>query len=109
LLYCPSCKQLWAAEQVVGEVAYNLPMRKWADVVYKHFRTLEMNADVVVKFTYDDIRAATLMEQTKQLKGDKLTPVRENRPTGIYRLSSILKDVNAGANLLNRFYAFLTV
>lgn len=109
LLYCHSCKQLWAAEQVVGEIAYCLPMRKWAEVIYKHFRMLEMNADVVIKFTYDDIRAATLMEQAKQLKGDKLIPLRQNRPTGIYRLSAILKDVNAGADLLKRFYAFITV
>jgi hypothetical protein len=109
LLYCHSCRQLWAAEQVVGEIAYNLPMRKWAEVIYKHFRALEMNADIVVKFTYDDIRAATLMEQAKEMRGDKLTPLRQNRPTGIYRLSSILKDVNAGADLLKRFYAFITV
>lgn len=109
LIYCGSCKQLWAAEQTTGEIGYNLPMRKWAEVIYKHFRTLEMNADIVVKFTYDDIRAATLMEQAKQMRGDKLTPVRQNRPTGIYRLSSILKDVNAGADLLKRFYAFITV
>lgn len=109
LLYCHACKQLWAAEQVVGEIAYKLPMRKWADVIYKHFRMLEMNADIVVKFTYDDIRAAALMEQVKELRGDKLTPVRQNRPTGIYRLSSILRDVNAGADLLKRFYAFITV
>lgn len=109
LIYCGACRQLWAAEQVVGEIAYRLPMRKWAEVVYKHFRTLEMNADVVVKFTYDDLRAATLMEQARELRGDKLTPVRQNRPTGIYRLPAILKDVNAGADLLKRFYAFLTV
>jgi hypothetical protein len=109
LIYCGACRQLWAAEQVVGEIAYRLPMRKWAEVVYKHFHTLEMNADVVVKFTYDDLRAATLMEQARELRGDKLTPVRQNRPTGIYRLPAILKDVNAGADLLKRFYAFLTV
>lgn len=108
-LYCGSCKQLWAAEQVVGEIVYCLPMRKWAEVVYRHFRTLEMNADIVVKFTYDDLRAAALMEQARELRGDKLTPVRQNRPTGIYRLSAILKDVNAGADLLKRIYAFLTV
>ena len=109
LIYCGSCKQLWAAEQVVGEIAYRLPMRKWADVVYKHFRALDMNSDIVVKFTYDDIRAAALMEQTRELRGDKLTPVRQNRPTGIYKFSSILRDVNAGADLLKRIYAFLTV
>lgn len=109
LIYCGACRQLWTAEQVVGEIAYRLPMRKWAEVVYKHFRTLEMNADIVVKFTYDDLRAATLMEQSRELRGDKLTPVRQNRPTGIYRLPAILKDVNAGADLLSRFYAFLTV
>lgn len=109
LIYCQKCKQLWKAEEVVGEIAYNLPMRKWAEVVYTHFRSLGMNADVVVKFTYDDIRAATLMEQTKELRGDKLNPVRANRPKGIYKFSAILKDVNAGADLLKRFHAFLTV
>lgn len=109
LIYCGNCQQLWTAEQVVGEILCHLPMRKWAEVVYKHFRVLEMNADVVVKFAYDDLRAAALMEQARELRGDKLTPVRQNRPMGIYRLSSILKDVNAGADLLKRFYAFLTV
>lgn len=109
LLYCHACKQLWAAEQVVGEIVYNLPMRKWAEVIYTHFHKLEMNADIVVKFTYDDIRAAALMEQTRELRGDKLDPVRQRRPTGIYRLSSIIKDVGVGADLLKRFYAFITV
>lgn len=109
LIYCGACQQLWAAEQVIGEIAYRLPMRTWAEVLYKHFRTLGMNADIVVKFAYDDLRAAALMEQARELRGDKLTPVRENRPTGAYRLQAILKDVNAGADLLKRFYAFLTV
>lgn len=109
LFYCHGCKQLWAAEQVVGEIVYNLPMRKWAEVIYTHFHKLGMNADIVVKFTYDDIRAATLMEQSREYRGDKLNPVRQRRPTGIYRLGSIIKDVGAGADLLKRFYAFITV
>jgi hypothetical protein len=108
-LPCTSCGQLWKAEEVLGEVICNLPMQKWAEVILHQYKRLGMNADIYIKFAKDDFRAAAMMEQQRQLRGEKLDPVRNNRPKGIYPLRNIIKDTTAGADLLKRFYAFLTV
>lgn len=64
-LLCPGCKTVWQGPQVIGEIAYNLPLRKWAEVLLKHFVRFDHNADLYVKFSKHDIRAAALVEQQR--------------------------------------------
>ena len=107
-LLCPECKTVWQGPQVIGEIGYNLPLRKWAEVLLKHFVRFGHNADFYVKFSKHDIRAAALMEQQRQMHGDKLNITRTDRPRLVYPLRNLLRDCSAGADLLGRIYAFLT-
>jgi hypothetical protein len=108
-LFCPKCKTLWADPEVYGEVVFNLPMQKWAEVMTKYYVRLECNADVVLKFSREDIRTKALLEQAKQRGGELLEKARAGRlrATAIYPLKNIIKDTGAGADLARQFYKFL--
>lgn len=106
---CPSCGTIWQHEQVIGELLLNLPMRKWADVLYKYFRLFEQHCDIYLKYAPEDIRSRT-KEQSERATWDGtkvLARARAKRAKAIYTLHNIIKDVNAGADVLSRFYAFL--
>lgn len=108
-IVCPSCGSLWKHEQVIGELLFNLPMRKWADVIYTYYRLCDYNADIYLKYAKDDIRTVSL-EQSKKAtwKGTQaLERTRTRRARQIYPLRNIIKDTSAGSDLLSRFYAFL--
>lgn len=109
LVVCPTCQNLWRANQLIGEVFYRLPIQKWADVVLYWFVKLDHDADVRVKYNYRDIRDAAQKEQEKNMRGDLLNVVRskDSRIPRLYPLRNILKDVSNGADLHGRFLAFL--
>ncbi len=108
-IVCPSCGNVWRHDQVVGEFLFNLPMRKWADVLYKYYRLCEYNADIYLKYARDDIRStAKAQAERATWKGTQLLEnTREKRGRAVYPLRNIIKDTSAGADLLSRFYAFL--
>lgn len=109
-IVCPACGVIWKHEAVIGEIFFKLPMRKWAEVVYRYFRLCEHNADIYLKYAPDDIRSVAL-EQAKRATwqgSKKLDKARRVRAQHIYPLRNIIKDTGAGADLLGRFYAFLT-
>lgn len=107
-LVCPKCKKVWNGDQVYGEIMYNLPAQKWAEVLLKHYSALDHNADIYLKYPKHDLRVADTMEHAKQMMGEQLAKVRTQRQQYIYPLARIIKDVQSGADLLTRFHAFLT-
>jgi hypothetical protein len=106
-LVCPDCQTVWKGEQVIGEIFYKLDNRKWAEVLLRHYVHLGHNADIYCKYPLEDLRIASEAEQNKQLFGEKLTKARR-RKTYIYPLKNLIQDTAAGADLLERFHAFLT-
>jgi hypothetical protein len=68
-----------------------------------------MNADLRIKYFYDDIRAASAAEQEKELRGELLEKARAapRRISRVYLLNDLIKDVNAGASMYTRILAFL--
>ncbi len=108
-IICPACGSLWKHEDVIGELMFNLPMRKWAEVLYQYYRLFEYNADIYLKYAKDDIRTVSLAQKDKATwKGSQqLDAVREKRARQVYPLRNIIKDTSAGADLLSRLYAFL--
>lgn len=108
-IVCPTCGTVWKHEEVIGELFFNLPMRKWADVLYKYYRLCEYDADIYLKHATDDIRSISLAQSEKATwKGTQvLERTRARRARHIYPLRNIIKDTSAGADLLSRFYAFL--
>lgn len=109
-IVCPGCGVVWKHEEVIGELFFNLPMRKWAEVIYTFYRLCEYNADIYLKHAKDDIRSVSMAQVEKATwKGSQvLANTRERRARHIYPLRNIIKDTSAGADLLSRFYAFLT-
>lgn len=107
---CPACGTIWKHEQVIGELMFNLPMRKWAEVLYKYYRLCDYNCDIYLKHAPTDIRSVSLAQVERATwKGSQLLEgTRKKRARVVYPLSNILHDTQAGADLLGRFYAFLT-
>lgn len=106
---CPACGSSWTSESTIGEYMFNLPMRKWAEVLHRYFRNFECNSDIYLKYAPLDIRSVTRAqaEKTTWAGSKKLANTRDKRAKMIYPLSNIIKDINAGADLEKRFYAFL--
>lgn len=107
-LYCNKCRTMWKGEEVIGEHMAVLTMKKWAEVFLYYYVRLEHDADLVIKYSPDDIRTVTMLEQAKSMGGEALEKVRGKRARGVYPLNRIIKDTSAGADLLGRFHAFLT-
>lgn len=108
VLFCPKCGTTWKGDDVIGEHIARLTMRQWAEVLHTYFVRLEMNADVYVKHSKDDIRTVAMLEQAKDKGGEVLNKTRSKRALVIYPLKNIIKDTSAGASLLTRFQALLT-
>lgn len=109
-IVCPTCGNLWKSEVCVGELFFKLTMRGWADVIHRYFRLFDCDCDIYLKHARDDIRSIALAQSKRQTwKGSQqLDKARNERARYIYPLHNIVQDTNAGADLLARFYAFLT-
>jgi hypothetical protein len=106
-LICPKCQLVWDGEEVYGQVMARLGAKKWAQLVLKYYLRLDLNADIVIKYHPEDIRNAAAREQESQMMGDALRDVRRKRSRRIYPLKNIIKDTSAGAELEERFEAFI--
>jgi hypothetical protein len=106
-LVCPACKQAWKSEQVIGEVFGRHTMKQWAELLYRYFVRLDNNCDIYLKHAPHDIRSLAAAEQAQQKGGELLAKARK-RALHIYPLKNIIRDTSVGADVLGRFYAFLT-
>lgn len=109
VVMCPKCLLLWKDVELIGQIYYKLPIQKWAEVMYRWFIRLNMNADIRKKYNYEDIRVAAAREQQKEMRGDLLERARstERRVPATYPLANIIRDVNAGADMTKRILSFL--
>lgn len=109
VVVCSKCLMAWKRSQLIGQTFYRLPIERWAEVLHRWYIRLNLDADIRVKYHYDDIRRATEKEQAKELRGDVLNRVRSStrRTPRVYPLEYIVKDVNAGADLQKRLLSFL--
>lgn len=108
-IVCPHCGTTWKPEAVIGELLFNLPMRKWAEVIHTYFMLFESHCDIYLKYAPDDIRSKTREQVGKSTwrNTQLLAKAREKRGKANYPLRNIVKDLNAGASLEQRLYAFL--
>lgn len=111
-IVCPGCGKVWQLEQLIGEKIYVLTPQNWAAALIKLFVACGHDADIVLKYSPDDIRSITTKETERQRGGELLTKTRnwrKKRGTAIYRLANIIKDTSNGADLQKRFFTFITV
>lgn len=106
---CHTCFMAWKPDQLIGQTFYRLPIEKWAEVLYRWYQRLRLDADIRVKYHYDDIRVVSEQEQERELRGEKLNRARSaaRRPPKVYPLEYIASDLSAGADLQKRILAFL--
>lgn len=104
---CPACQTMWAENDLVGELLFNLTPKDWALAVLKMFARLEHNADIYLKYHRDDIRYQASLELARHSGGELLSKARKSRGLHIYPLKNIIKDTGAGAQLYERFLAFI--
>jgi hypothetical protein len=105
ILVCPRCHSVWDGKQVIGQYLARLPIQKWAEVICKYYRQLDMNCDVVVKYHKNDIRAAMRARHIQDSLGVLRAPAK--RLKRIYTLGNLLRDTSAGSALYDRILAFL--
>lgn len=108
-LVCPSCQTRWQPKEVIDTIFGRHTMQVWAELLELYLRRLNHNADLWVKYSSDDLRAATLLEQQRQLKGDKLDLTRTRRLKVVYPAQRLVRDVANGSSVLSRIHAFLKV
>jgi hypothetical protein len=106
-LVCSSCGTRWKGEEGIGELAYNLPMQKWAQVLYSQYLLFGQDADIVLKHADTDIRSIAAQQESFH-RGEKMDKARAKRAIHIYPLRNIIVDTSNGADLLGRIYKFLT-
>jgi hypothetical protein len=105
---CRSCEMMWNENDLVGELLFKLVPRDWATVIHKLFVKLDHNADIYLKYHQTDIRYKAAMEVAKKRGGEEIAKARKNRGLHIYPLKNIIRDTGAGAQLYDRFFAFIT-
>lgn len=104
---CRACDQMWNVEQLTGELYFFLTPPKWAAVIHRMFVKLEHNADIYCKYHPTDIRLQTAMEMARARGGEEVDKARRRRGLHIYPLKNIIKDTGNGAQLYDRFLAFI--
>lgn len=104
---CPSCQIMWAEDDLVGELFFNLVAKDWASAVLKMFARLDHSADIYLKYHRKDIRVQASIEMSKHAGGELLAEARKSRGLHIYPLKNIIKDTGAGAQLYDRILAFI--
>jgi hypothetical protein len=104
---CRKCTMTWPETKLVGELFFVLTSQNWAKVLERWFLLVGSKADIYLKYHRDDIRTQAALEQERQKGGDLLNKARNNRGMHIYPLHNIIRDTSNGANLQDRFLAFV--
>ena len=106
-MLCPKCNTICLAGDLWGERLLRLYSAGWAKAILENFRYLEQNADVSIVLHYSELQKSTKLEIDKQADGDVVREARRVRRKAIYPLRNIISDTANGAELYNRFLAFI--
>jgi hypothetical protein len=106
-LVCPGCQTRWEAEDVIGEVYYNVPIETWGLILLHHFAILGHNADIILKHPRRELQEAAAARGTTHGDSTDLAKVRTGRIVCAYPLRNIIADTSNGSDILSRFMAFL--
>lgn len=104
---CPKCRKVFLATELWGERCLNLVPTDWAKAVLLNFGYLGNNADVSLTFHHKELQSRTFSDLSKNAGGDILNESRRWREKAVYPLRNIIKDTSNGADLYDRFLAFI--
>ena len=107
LSYCNKCAKIWRSEQTVGERFFKLTEQDWAYAILKMFRRLNLDADIYLKYSREDIRYKAAMEMARNRGGEEIAKAHRLRGLFIYPLRNLITDTKNGAELYGRIRAFI--
>jgi hypothetical protein len=99
---CPKCERAVSAERCSRFLTGRKTTKTIAAALAKFWHQLEGNADIYLKFDRTDIRYVAIEKSIGSKKA------RELKGLSIYPLKNIIADTAHGADLVQKFYAFLT-
>lgn len=104
VLYCTNCKKYINRYLSCNSFFMNNEPKVIAERVYKLFRELNSDADIVLTYHKADIKAAT-----EDYKGSSLRKVKEKREKALYPLKNIIKDAGDSGLIIRKITDFLSV
>jgi hypothetical protein len=104
-LVCPNCHNVWNGKDVYGQIIGRHTAVKWAELIERYYRKLDMNCDIVIKYHKTDIRRASAGVRAEETL--HLARSSEKRLKRIYTLRSLMADMSAGSGLYDRILAFV--
>lgn len=105
---CPLCKRTFHRKKLVGEMAYQVTVDKWAAVLARYCRALNMDCDIYLKRAKEDrdlIEADAMARQSTS--AGALMDLARRRDEVLYTAGKILQDTHNGQNLEKAIKAFL--
>ena len=107
LVVCPACGTKLYRPQLVGECVAVNTYQNWAIALENAWRRVGGDADVVLKYNRHDVRGYSKLTGRRGLGGEELIKLHQAQLMLRYPLKNIIKDTQNGANLRERFLAFL--
>ena len=99
---CPHCNRTVISELLTNMKMGNVTSQNLSKELAKLFHELGSNADIFIKYHRTDVHYIAMERE----KGPEVAA--RLKGMHIYPLKNILKDTMAGADLVKRFYAFVT-
>lgn len=104
VLWCGTCNRYINRMVLCSSLFMNNEPKIVAERVYKLFRELNSDADIVLTHHKGNMKKAQ-----EDLKGNSLTNIRAQRERALYPLRNIIKDVNSGGSIARKIEDFLSI
>lgn len=104
---CTECRRVSCTEDLTGQIVYEVPVQRWAEILVHLYHRLGSSADLALTIERESLRKATEEETMRYRAGDAYARVERKRECVVYTLANIIADTASGAGLETRFRAFL--
>lgn len=101
--FCDKCKKPFPLTKMLDWLVTELTTVRLAERLTRMFQQLKGDVDIILKYNKNDIR----YQSTDPNQAQTLARARSTREPSIYTLKRIMDDVHGGADLVQRFKAFL--
>lgn len=104
VLWCDICKKYVNRLMLCSSIFMNNEPKAIAERVYKLFRELNSDADIVITHHKRDLKKAQ-----EDIKGDSLSKARLGRERAMYPLKNIIKDAGDAGLVVKKITDFLSI
>lgn len=107
VVVCTACRRLTVTTDLIGQLLYEVPTQRWAQILVQLFHLLDCSADLSISIERESLHKAAEQELASYRGGECYARVAQKRECVVYPLAHILADTASGAGLEERFRAFL--